>query len=409
MQETTQDTSRVTARAPSPEANVSMTPALAMRLAARTAAAREAVVTGNRAGVIEWANDAMAHLTGLPLESLVGKSVTRLLDVFGIEPAVVDFVQANFVAGCRSTVELPVQLPDGRSRWIHLEVDPHRDALGEIGDFVAVASDITALRAAETDRSQPASRHCPPAGPGVVEGEAAASGLSADALRIGEMLAPIGEHITRLAAVDGIEAQDLEDLGELGRAVGLLAQRLHDRAEQPVAPRSALDLAALVREACRTLGNDLPPRCRLDAVADTRLPSAHSHADRLHEILMDLLETARDAVGDSWSTISVTVGATCPGQLLESAVYHHGFVGSVHDEAPRLFIELHDTGVALTPDELSRLRLGLLPAPASPRVSRLLIARALLGELGGDLQVDATVGSGTRLLVLLPTAPAPRS
>jgi len=401
--------SQNTSQRPTSGADASLTPALAMKLAARTAAGPEAVVTGNRAGVVEWANSAMAELTGWPLESLAGKPVARLLDAFGIDRSLVDFVQANFLRGRRSAVELPVQTPDGRSLWIHLEVEPQRDALGEIGDFVAVLSDITARRVAEAERSRPASAARPTTASGAAAGEAAESGLAAEAFRVGEMLTSIGEHLTRLAGADTLETTDLKDLGELGRAVQLLAQRLHDRVEQPVAPRSAVDLSALVADACRAVSSDLPPQSRLDAIADSGLPPADSHADRLHEILLDLLETARLGVGEDWSTISVTVGLSQPGQLLESAVYHRGFVGTVHDEALRLFIEIHDTGPALTVRELSRLRLGLLSAPASPRVSRLLVARALLGELDAELQVDATVGSGTRLLVLLPTARATRS
>ena len=71
-------------------------------------------VTGNRAGVVEWANEAFGRLTGIPLAETVNKPVTRLLDRAGIELEVVEFVAEDFFAGRRCRIERPFERSDGR-------------------------------------------------------------------------------------------------------------------------------------------------------------------------------------------------------------------------------------------------------------------------------------------------------
>lgn len=96
-------------------------------------------VAGNRAGVVEWANEAFGRLTGIPLSETVHKPVTRFLERAGIELEVVEFVAEQFFAGRTCRIELAFERPDGRCIDVLLEVESLRGEDGEIDRFIATA------------------------------------------------------------------------------------------------------------------------------------------------------------------------------------------------------------------------------------------------------------------------------
>ncbi len=114
-----------------------------------------ALALGNRAGVVEWANAAWTRITGYALERAVSKPVAAILGEAGVEKDVVDFVQQHFLEGRRCQLELPLERPDGRKIWLHLEVHALRDELGEVSDFVAIGRDVTSRKLSELEGARP--------------------------------------------------------------------------------------------------------------------------------------------------------------------------------------------------------------------------------------------------------------
>lgn len=109
-----------------------------------------AIVVGNRAGVIEWANAAWARVTGYPIERFISKPVGDFIAMVDIEPGVVDLVGACFRENKVCEIDVPLQAPDGRQIWVHLRVEPLVDRSGDVTDFMATASDISERKRAET-------------------------------------------------------------------------------------------------------------------------------------------------------------------------------------------------------------------------------------------------------------------
>jgi PAS domain S-box-containing protein len=102
-----------------------------------------AMVVGNRAGVIEWANAAWTRVTGYALDESVGKPVHSFLDQVEVDPGVVDFVARCFSQGKACEVEFPLASPEREAVWIQLRVEPLFDASSEVSDFLAIATDLT--------------------------------------------------------------------------------------------------------------------------------------------------------------------------------------------------------------------------------------------------------------------------
>lgn len=113
-------------------------------------------VAGNRAGIVEWANEAFGRLTGIPLAETVNKPVTRFLERAGIELEVVEFVAEHFFAGRTCRIELPFERPDGRCIDVLLEVEAIRGEDGDIDRFIATARERRDEISAATSTSRPA-------------------------------------------------------------------------------------------------------------------------------------------------------------------------------------------------------------------------------------------------------------
>lgn len=126
-----------------------ISPEIAQRLTQNAQNSDTAIVLGNRAGVIEWANRAWSKVTGYALDRYVRKPVGDFLDRLDIEPDVVRFVGDCFRQGKPCEVDVPLSTPAGEPIWIHLRVEPIFDAYGEASEFIAVATDITERKRAE--------------------------------------------------------------------------------------------------------------------------------------------------------------------------------------------------------------------------------------------------------------------
>jgi hypothetical protein len=101
-----------------------------------------AMVVGNRAGVIEWANDAWTRVTGYALDESVGKPVGSFLSGVDVDPGIVEFVAACFRRGLACEVDLPLDPPRREPLRILLRVEPLFDSMAEPSDFLAIATDL---------------------------------------------------------------------------------------------------------------------------------------------------------------------------------------------------------------------------------------------------------------------------
>jgi PAS domain S-box-containing protein len=98
-----------------------------------------AVIIGDRAGIVAWANAAWSRITGIALSETVHKPITHFLEVAEIEFELVDFVGQHFLEGRACMVEFPFETFDQRQIQVQLDVQPIRKAPGELDGFLAVA------------------------------------------------------------------------------------------------------------------------------------------------------------------------------------------------------------------------------------------------------------------------------
>lgn len=329
-------------------------------------AVRTARIGGNAAGVVEWADPAFAELTGIALEELAQKPVSRLLERVGIDLAVVDFVAERYFEGGVCRVEFPFERPDGAQLDVLLEVEPLRSPSGEIDRFVATA-------------------HVQP--PRSITPEALAPGSPARAAH--------SRNLTNPPALPG-------PTGERRPAERARSPRPSIGAPRPV----TTDLSQRVRRvahgfadraqsawsAC-LLGIDL--EVELDLAAEP-LPIA-LEAELLETVVEALLDASCHALAESLNagaTITLSTHRAEAGRRFVSPAHAIPSAAPVRRGGPCLVLEVHDTGPMLAPDERS-----------APRRAALARARARLAAVGVVLEYETTPGCGNQALVLFELAP----
>lgn len=152
--------------------------------------------------------------------------------------------------------------------------------------------------------------------------------------------------------------------------------------------RTSLDPAALLREAhafAEIVGASKGLGLRL-AVAD-ELPEVHADADRIHQVLDNLIG---NAVRHSNPGSTIEIGARRDGGGILFWVRDEG-PGIAEDEIPQLFREYHQCSQGAADGEGSGLGLS--------------IAKRLVEAHGGCVGVESRVGQGSRFWFTLPAGP----
>ncbi len=116
-------------------------------IAART---DNAVVLTDAKGKVVWVNAGFTRLTGYTLEETLGKSPGSLLQGPETDLATVRYMHSQLSKGEGFKAEIVNYTKTGRKYWLASEVQPIRDEVGQIINFMAIQSDITERKNSET-------------------------------------------------------------------------------------------------------------------------------------------------------------------------------------------------------------------------------------------------------------------
>ncbi len=144
---------------------------------------------------------------------------------------------------------------------------------------------------------------------------------------------------------------------------------------QQAGPLRHVDVAKVVREAI-TLYRAGDPSVRYEIELDEPLPAALARTAELREVLMNLLENARDAVSDD-------------GEVVVAA---HALDG-------RVVLSVHDDGAGIPPDLIPRIFDPHFSTRSTGTGLGLAIVRRLVESWGGQVEVESRPGAGTTFRV----------
>lgn len=336
---------------------------------------------------------------------LLGQRMTILQLVHPGDRARVEALMARNVAdpACREFfLECRIQTYQGESRWVDCRILVQRDEQGAATHLQGVLLDITEkirLREQAAQASRLASL-----------GELAAgvaheiNNPNATILLNATVLKELGEGMLRLLDELWRERGDL-DLGKMSyarlrteiprlqaevlEAAGRIRRIVEDLKEfagaEPPDFRQALDLNAVVQAAIRLTGNALKKATdRFVAEYEADLPLLKGHAQRLEQVVVNLLMNACQSLPDRHRRLWVRTG----WQEGERALY----------------LEVGDEGVGIVPADLPHVTDPFFTTRRENGGTGLglSVSARIVKEHAGRLDIVSTPGCGTTVRVVLP-------
>ncbi len=346
---------------------------------------------------IRFANAAAAELLRQPANELIGKSYSEIVDVDEREIVEVSMESVFADAAERD--------PTGRGR-------PRR-LLRADGTIVTVhasaalyreSGEVTGIRLEWTDLSETLR----------LRDEL----LQAQKLEsVGTLVAGVAHDFNNLLAAIGGSIEMAETTGPqelwLGRAKESTA-RASDLVAQLLAfsrrsdgVRSLVDVAALTRETASLLAQTIDQRIDVRTEIEESIPDAWAVPGEIHQVLMNLLVNARDAV---LARLSERSDSNSYQPRISVAVEQH--VDQIDDldspQSPTIQISIRDNGTGISVEAAERI---FDPFFTTKDVGEgtglgLSIAYRIITDHGGSIAAEAGPDGGSTFVIVLPTAPA---
>jgi PAS domain S-box-containing protein len=207
-----------------------------------------------------------------------------------------------------------------------------------------------------------------------------------------EMNNPLGIITTRIevmlldAEQQALPAQVLDDLQVLHRAsqrVARIAASLRSFARQSPGDRVPLDLNTVVDESVQLLQKPLAAdNVQIVTSLDRTLAPILGDASTLHQVLMNLLTNAREAMPDGGQIRLETGPAERPGWI-------------------RLLVA--DTGTGIPAEEISKIFDPFFTTKRTGTGLGLSVSYGIIQEHGGTVDVQSRPGAGTSFIISFPT------
>jgi PAS domain S-box-containing protein len=362
----------------------------ALRLSKETAqavleSASEGIVLIGPGGRISLINAAAERMFGYPRSELLGQSLEILLPERIRGPHVAH--RAGYFAEPRVRpmgigLDLSGRRRDGTE--FPVEISLSHVASSDGGVAIAFITDITERKRVETQLQRQRE---------VLYQNEKLAALGTMAAGIAhEMNNPLGIITTRIevmlldAEQQQLPAAVLEDLRVLHRAsqrVARIATSLRSFARHTPGDRVPLDLSAVVDEGVQLLQKPLAAEnVRILASLDRTLPPIMGDATTLHQLLMNLLTNAREAMPDGGQIRLETTAAERPGWI-------------------RLLVA--DTGAGIPAEDISKVFDPFYTTKRTGTGLGLSVSYGIIQEHGGTVDVQSKPDAGTTFIISFPT------
>jgi PAS domain S-box-containing protein len=159
------------------------------------------------------------------------------------------------------------------------------------------------------------------------------------------------------------------------------------RKEEEPQKRSSVDVGSVLREALGMMRASLPATIRIrEAIAPA--PSVHGDHGQLHQVVVNLMTNAAEAIGENQGTITLHLALEPDGRHLRLGV--------------------SDTGRGMDPARQARM---FEPFFTTKEVGKgtglgLAVVHGIVKQHGGRIEVESAPGRGTRVDVILPAEAA---
>lgn len=267
----------------------------------------------------------------------------------------------------------------GERRYILLSKTPLRNRNQEIIGLVGVTEDITERKQLETQLYE--AQKMESLG-------AIAATVAHDFYNLLTPIIGLSEVLLAEAPPDSRQRKYLEQILNASYKARNLLKQMQTFSRLQEADVRKVDLVSIVAEACDIHRSALPPHITLHVHLELADATLRADPTQLHQVIMNLLVNAQQAIGENTGEITVIVGREAAQNAYRQ---------------PHAYVKVIDTGQGI--DAATRKRI-FEPFFTTKRGSGsglgLAIVQRVVRSLGGSIQVESEPGKGATFTILLP-------
>ena len=282
--------------------------------------------------------------------------------------------------------------PDGAIRWIRDRGFPVRDALGRVIHVAGAAEDVTERRELEMQLHQ------------VQKMDAIGQLAAGVAHDFNNLLMVISGHSELLAMGLAPDTQGSESINEIRRATELgstaIRQLLAFSRQQILEPK-ILDLNAVVAEAEKMLRRLIGEDVRLVTSLAPGIGSVRADLGQLNQVILNLAVNARDAMPQ---------GGLLRLETRELELNLDDLKAHLGARPGRyILLSVTDTGWGMAPELQARIFEPFFTNKEEGRGTGLglSVVMGIVQQTGGHIEVESTLGMGTKFTIYLPSVEGP--
>ncbi len=165
-----------------------------------------------------------------------------------------------------------------------------------------------------------------------------------------------------------------------------------------------LDLSRTVHEMVQMLAVSISKKVQISYHLDDHLPAVEADPSQVHQIIMNLIINASDAVGDRDGTIEVSTGHRFFNSRELDDGYPHS---SGQAPGPYVYIQVTDSGCGMDPATMARIFDPFFTTKFTGRGLGLAAVLGIVRGHNGHIKINSRPGHGTTFHVLFPASAKP--
>jgi PAS domain S-box-containing protein len=360
------------------------------------------VLIGAPDGRIEWANEAFCRVMEYSLEEVVGKNPMHFMVGPETNPRTVARIRSAMSRGQGISTDVVNYSKSGRKYHLHIEIQPVRNSAGEIENFIAVETDITARVETELQLRR-------------------AKAEADDASRAkSEFLASMSHEIrtpmngvigmTSLLMETSLSGEQKDYVNTIRTSGEALLTIINDILDFSKIESGKMELERMPFELALCLEESLDlfalqasaKRLELVYQIEPDVPSwLVGDITRLRQIIVNLVNNAVKFTPSGSISVQVRRATREPTPL--------GFEPGLPDDPTHVILEftVRDTGIGIPPDRVDRLFKAFSQVDSSTTRKYggtglgLAICQRLVELMGGNIRVESKVGVGSEFIFTL--------
>jgi PAS domain S-box-containing protein len=365
----------------------------------------EGVIITDAASQVAFLNPAAETLTGWAQPEAVGRPITDVCIVQAPDGGAPlgDLVMAVLAQGQISALpDGSVLLPrHGELRQVADSIAPLVDTLGDRWGTVVVVQDVTTQRAAAAahhalERKLMEMQRVESLG-------MLASGIAHDFNNILTTVLAYTEMAQEGVPADShVQGQLMRAISGIHQAAGLTRQLLTyaGKGERHI---GAVALNPVVHELIDLLHGSLMRNVAIQLELDPALPPVLGDSTQIHQVVLNLLTNAAEAIGAGPGQITVTTSQVeLTPALRETLVFGAEAAPSSH-----VSLSICDTGGGMEPATLAKIFDPFFTTKVAGRGLGLATVLGIVRQHQGALRVSSVVGEGTTFAIYLPVTDHP--